>query len=134
MLIGGISIWGVILSGIASMALGFLWYSNTLFAKPWMTENKFKQEDLEPKPALYVFTLILALISAITLNIVINLTGMNAPLGGALSGFILGLGISATTFGTSYLFERKSLKLYLINAGYQVVYLTIAGLIISLFI
>ncbi|HRX00689.1 MAG TPA: DUF1761 domain-containing protein, partial [Cyclobacteriaceae bacterium] len=50
---------------------------------------------------------------------------------GAFYGFLAGFGWVATFVGTHYLFERKSFKLFLINAGYSVVALTIMGLIIG---
>jgi hypothetical protein len=46
-------------------------------------------------------------------------------------GFLAGFGCVATFIGTHYLFERRSLKLFLINAGYSIVALTIMGLIIG---
>lgn len=134
MFINGISILGVILSGIASMVLGFFWYSRILFAKPWMEENGFKDEDLDPQPARYIVTLILALTSAVMMNILINITGWSSTFKSALLGLMIGLGLVATTFGTSYLFENKRLRLFLINAGYQVIYLIAAAMIISVFV
>jgi hypothetical protein len=50
---------------------------------------------------------------------------------GAFYGFLAGFGWVATFIGTHYLFERRSLKLFLINAGYSIVALTIMGLIIG---
>lgn len=134
MFIYGISIIGVVLSGIASMLIGFIWYSNILFADAWMKENRFKNDDLNPNPILFVSSFILAIISAASINTIINLSGYNSLIMGAFIGFAIGIGIVATTFGTSYLFEKKSIKLFLINAGYQVVYFTISGFIVSLFI
>ena len=44
---------------------------------------------------------------------------------------IVGLTYVATATGVTYLFERKSLKLYGINAGYQVLAFTLMGAIIG---
>ena len=38
----------------------------------------------------------------------------------------------AASFGINYLFERKSLKLFLINAGYHTLQFTLIGLILAL--
>ena len=51
---------------------------------------------------------------------------------GAFTGFIIGLFLVATAMSITYLFERKSMKLFLINAGYHVVTFTVMGLILSL--
>jgi len=50
---------------------------------------------------------------------------------GATAGLMAGLFWVATAMGITYLFERKSLKLYLINAGYHVVTFTLMGLILG---
>ena len=38
----------------------------------------------------------------------------------------------AASFGINYLFERKSLKLWMINGGYHTLQFTLFGLILSL--
>ena len=50
---------------------------------------------------------------------------------GAFYGFLAGFGWVAMFIGTHYLFERKSFKLFLINAGYSIVALTVMGVIIG---
>jgi len=50
---------------------------------------------------------------------------------GAMWGFLAGFGWVATFVGTHYLFERRSLTLFLINAGYSIVALTVMGTIIA---
>ena len=42
-------------------------------------------------------------------------------------GFGIGLGFIATSIGVNYLFARKSLKLFLIDAGYWTVVYTAMG-------
>ena len=50
---------------------------------------------------------------------------------GFVGTFGIGLAWVATSFGVNYLFEQKSLKLWLINAGYQALMLTLMGGIIG---
>ena len=45
----------------------------------------------------------------------------------AMIGFGIGLGFIATSIGVNYLFARKSLKLFLIDAGYWTVVYTAMG-------
>ena len=52
---------------------------------------------------------------------------------GLAAGATVGLFWVATSFGISYLFEGKSLKLWLINAGYHTMQFTLYGLVIGLF-
>jgi hypothetical protein len=72
---------------------------------------------------------VLALISAV--NLAMFMGPENDPTMGALWGFLAGAGWVATFVGTHYLFERKSFTLFLINAGYSIVALTIMGVIIA---
>jgi hypothetical protein len=51
---------------------------------------------------------------------------------GATTGFLIGLLFVAMAMGITYLFERKSLKLFFINAGYQIITFTVIGLILGL--
>lgn len=45
--------------------------------------------------------------------------------------FATGLTFVAAAFGINYLFERRSLKLWAINAGYNVIAFTVMGVIIG---
>jgi hypothetical protein len=51
---------------------------------------------------------------------------------GALAGFMAGFGWVFTFLGIIYLFESRSLALFMINAGYSVVSMTIMGFIIGI--
>ncbi len=46
---------------------------------------------------------------------------------GLLAGAAAGIGWVATALGILYLFEHRSLKLWLINAGYHAVTFTVMG-------
>lgn len=48
------------------------------------------------------------------------------------AGFIVGLGFIATSFGVNYLFAQRSMKLWLIDAGYVTVQFTVMGLVLGL--
>ena len=118
-------------AALSTFLIGGLWYSPAVFGKAWMRENGFKEEDLKGRNMVKVFGLafLLAVISAV--NLAMFMGPENDPTMGALWGFLAGAGWVATFVGTHYLFERKSFTLFLINAGYSVVALTIMGIIIA---
>lgn len=120
----------ILLSALSTFLIGGLWYSPALFGKAWMKENGFKEEDMKDANMVKIFGLafVLALISAI--NLAMFMGPEKDVTMGAAYGFAAGFGWVATFVGTHYLFERKSFKLFLINAGYSVVALTIMGVII----
>jgi len=120
----------IFVAALSTFLIGGLWYSPTVFGKAWMRENGFKEEDMRGRNMVKIFGLafLLAVISAV--NLAMFMGPENDPIMGALWGF-LAAGWVATFVGTHYLFERKSFTLFLINAGYSVVALTIMGIIIA---
>lgn len=122
-----INYFAVVVAALISFVIGGVWYSPLLFANSWMKENGFKEEDMKNANMGKVFgtSFLLALI------ISFNLAAFIGPQGdftfGLFAGFAAGFGWVAMSIGTVYLFERRSLKLFFINAGYQVVTYTIIG-------
>lgn len=127
----GLNIWAVLVAALSTFLIGGLWYSPAVFGKAWMRENGFTEEFLRAGNMAKIFGLsfVLALIAAI--NLAMFLGPEDRPEMGALWGFAAGFGWVATFVGTHYLFERKSFTLFLINAGYSVVALTIMGVILA---
>lgn len=41
----GVNLWSVLVAAIATMVVGFLWYSPLLFARPWMVAMGYDPED-----------------------------------------------------------------------------------------
>lgn len=114
---------------VLAFALGGLWYG-PLFAKAWMAEHGFTEEQLAKdfNPAkTYGLTAVLAALSATVFGIFLSMLGKHSALFAAGFGFTAGLFWVAFSIGTNYLFERSSLKLFLINGGYHVVRFTLMG-------
>lgn len=123
--------WAILVAALSTFLLGGLWYSPAVFGTAWMRENGFTEESMKGGNLVKIFglTFLLALIASVNLAMFLG-SEANATMG-AFYGFLAGFGWVAMFIGTHYLFERKSLKLFLINAGYSVVALTIMGLIIG---
>ena len=121
----------ILVASLSTFLLGGLWYSPMVFGKAWMRENGFKEEDMKGGNMIRIFgtAFILGLIAAINLAMFL---GPEADVHfGAFAGFAAGAGWVATQVGTHYLFERKSFRLFLINAGYSTISLTIMGVILG---
>ena len=41
----GVNLWAVLVSALATMVAGFLWYSPALFARPWMIASGYDPND-----------------------------------------------------------------------------------------
>jgi hypothetical protein len=126
-----LNIWAVLVAALSTFMIGGLWYSPAVFGKVWMRENGFTEESMKNSNMVKIFGLafVLGLIAAVNLAMFL---GPNETIGnGAFYGFLAGFGWVATFIGTHYLFERKSFTLFLINAGYSIVALTVMGVIIA---
>ena len=120
----------VLVAAISTFFIGGIRYG-PIFGKGWMTEFGINEEDLKQRsvPKTFGLSLLLAFVAALVLDLFI---GAEADLlFGAFAGFFAGVGWVGTMLGILYLFEMKSLKAYVINAGYCIVSLTLMGIILG---
>ena len=121
-----------LVAALSAFALGGLWYSPVLFGKTWQREAGLSDERIQAanKGMIFGVSFVLCLIAAVAFSMVI---GAEPSFFMALhSGIGVGLAWVATSFGVNYLFEMKSLKLWLINAGYHTLQFAIYGLVFGL--
>lgn len=136
-----ISYLAIVLSGIASMIIGFLWYSKFLFGRPWMRLMGYTDESIKVAQKslgkLYGISFLLSLLTAYMLSHVVDFSLYfygNPPIHTGLStAFCTWLGFVMPVQLTDELFRSKKWKLFFINTSYQLVWLVAAGLIIGLF-
>ena len=127
-----VNVFAVGAAALAAFAVASLWYSPLLFFRAWQKEVGLTDEQAKaassPLKLVAAFALVLvgALVFAFFLGPKIT------PLQGALYGLSAGLTWVAFSLGVNYLFEGKSLKLFLINGGYHTVEFTLIGLILGL--
>jgi len=130
-----INVWAVLFAAIAFWALGALWYSPLVFGRRWQKEVGFKQENVKKSEMARVFggSFVLMLLMVWALNFVINshkaedvnlLQGLHY---GAFTGFFF----SMLTMGINYLYQRRSIALWLIDGFYMILGLGIAGMILG---
>ena len=131
----------IIVAGIASMAVGFLWYGPILFGKPWMkmmgyTEESMKKAQKEMGKT-YTISFVLSLVTAYVLSHVMvlsqNFFHYSMLSTGLMTAFWMWLGFVMPVQATDTLFGGKRKKLVAINAGYQLASLLVMGVVIGLF-
>lgn len=119
-------------AAVSTFLLGGLWYAPPVFGNAWMRESGFTKESLARMGGtarIFGGSFVLALIMAFNLAAFI---GPKASLSfGLFAGAAAGFGWVATAYGVTYLFEHRSLKLFLINAGYHAVSFTMMGAILG---
>lgn len=120
----------VIAAAISSFLLGGIWYG-PVFGKAWMKAAGLDEAALKSRNLGLVFggSFVLALIAAASFAVFLG-PDVDA-LRGALYGATAGICWVAGSFGINYLFERKSLALFLINGGYHAIQFTLIGLILG---
>jgi hypothetical protein len=121
----------VVAAAVAGFAVGGLWYSPLLFSRAWQREVKLSDEDLKNANMGVIFggTFVLSLIASAVFAMFL---GPHPSLAlGVGAGFAAGAFWVGTSFGISYLFERRSMKLFLINAGYHTLQFTAIGAVIA---
>lgn len=122
-----------LIAAVAAFAAGSLWYSPLLFSKMWQKEVGMTDEDFQSGSVArtMISAFLLMLIAAIVLAILLRRPG--SWLYGLNYGFHIGLFFVGTMSGVHYLFERRSLKLWLINTGYGTLVFMIMGAVIGAF-
>jgi hypothetical protein len=120
----------VLVAALAGFIVGSLWYG-PLFQKPWMaatgmTKEKGAQASM---PLIFGGAYVLNVLGAFGIAVVLgNQGGVGAGLHvGAFAAFFF----IATALGVIYLFEQRPFKLWLIDAGYQVVNFAAMGAVIG---
>ncbi len=126
-----INVAAVVVAALINMAIGALWYSPLLFAKPWMKAVGKKAEELgKPSPA-YLVSLLGALLEAyVVAHFVSYALAMNM-LDGARVGLWLAVGVVLPVVGAIAMFEGKGLRWLLITIGYQGLALMAMGAILA---
>ncbi len=130
-----INVWAVLAGTLALWMLGALWYSPVLFGKIWQKEVGFKEEAVTKANLVLVFGLsFLAMLFMVwALNFVINAHKPEhvSLKSGLYYGAFIGFFFSMMTMGVNYLYQRRSMTLWLIDGSYMVLGLGIAGMILG---
>ena len=128
----GINIWAVVVAAALAFVLGGMWYSPIMFGKAWMKELKLTDEDLAKSnmTVLFGLTFLISLVISFCLAAFLNDPSIGVK-EGTMYGFLTGFGWVSMSIGMIYLFSRYSFKLYLIDAGYQIILYTLIGAILG---
>ena len=125
-----INYWAVLVAAVSAFVVGGLWYSSLLCGRTWMRESGMTEEKAAMmNPAkVYGGAFILSLLAAWAFAMFLGKVSFQE---GVLYGFVAGLFWVATSFGINYLFEQRSMKLWLVNGGYHTLQFTIYGAILG---
>lgn len=121
----------VLCASLAAFGIGWVWYSRKVFGNTWLVEVGLTEESLRQAkmPLIFGGTFVLQFVAATALAMFLGTGG--GWLIGLQAGLLIGLGWIATAYGITYLFEQRSLRIFLINTGYFLVVFATMGLILG---
>ena len=141
-----INIWAVLVASVLSFAIGATWFGPKTFYPVWMKalgrEIPKERVKMTGGETLLMFggTFVAAFIQVLTLAVVIGMLKTLGPVNpgvGALFGFGMSVGLGAFASLSHRMFSQpdfkvyRSLKVWLIEVGQDVVCLTLAGAILG---
>ena len=110
----GINVWAALVAALATMVIGFLWYSPLLFARPWMVlmgydpNDKAKLAEMQKSAGpMYGMSLVASLLSAAVLGKIIAIATVDTALYGMKIGLAVWLGFVTTVQLTNALFSKQ---------------------------
>jgi uncharacterized protein YndB with AHSA1/START domain len=120
--------------GVASLlvfVIGGAWFAPPVFGRRWMALSGASSDELSRRRMGLVFggTYLLGLVMTINLALFLGPSPSLAFAVGASAA--AGIGWTAAAFGITYLFERRPLALWGINAGYHAVALIAIGAVLA---
>ena len=123
---------------IAAMLFSFLFSAGwfTTLMTPWLagvgrTMDFFGQMPKWMVPVQFAVSLICSAIAAVVLSIAIQISGPQTFKRGMMCGAVLWLGFVATSWAQEYIFELRSIQIYAINTGFQLIDLMVVGAIVG---
>jgi hypothetical protein len=132
----------IAISFVAFFALGAIWFGPKTFFPAWVRLMGLKEEPgkgFGHHGMAFVFglTAVGALVQVVAVASVIHFVSLGTepvgPLGGALTGFLVGVGFTAAGSLSHRLFAGHGVRVWLIEVGSDILGLTVAGLIIGAF-
>ena len=127
--------WLAILAcAVASMIIGTVWYG-PLFGKQWMKLVGLTKADMEKgkkeMPKTYGGMFIGSLVTSYVLAVTISMATVPGLMTGLTAAFWLWLGFIAAVKFSDILFVKKPVNLFLIEVGYYLVFMLVAGAILG---
>jgi hypothetical protein len=122
----------VLVAAVAYFAVGGLWYSPVLFAKPWIASSGITPEQAQGPGALYAVSFGFQFLASLALALIAVAAGAESVADGIVLGLVVGIGFVLTSVGVTQMFSNAPGVLQAINIGYHLVGLVVAGIIVAL--
>lgn len=129
---GEVNVLGVVVSAVAAMVVGFIWFSPPLFEKVWLAEiGRSREEVAADSPIKFLVGFIGALLEAYILSALMNIMGEPSISMGVLVAVVIWVSFVATTSAANFAFAGRPFRLWLIENGNHLVTLLTIGAIVG---
>jgi hypothetical protein len=132
-----VNILAVIVAAVATFILGAVWYSPILFARQWTQAHGYtpdKVEEIRKRGVTraYAVSVLCYFVTAYVFALLLGSYPQPTSLAqGLWLGFLTWLGFAATIGLVANMFSEKPIAVWVIDAGYQLAYLLLMGVILS---
>lgn len=119
----------VLIGGLAAFLLGFAWYT-VLFGKIWQAESGVTDEQAKSGIAMtHGLAFLMMCVMSLFINRYINYHDVAEQtfVHGAFHGVELAAYLAIPAMAINYLYQKKSLKLFLIDACYVLAFCALSG-------
>ncbi len=133
--LGDLNWLAVLVATLAYFFLGAIWYAQVAFGKAWMKAGGITiQEDQRPGPTFYIVPLISNFLLVLATAMIALSTGSTTVGDAIVLGLVVGIGYAASLSLLGSLFGNNPQPgvFFFITAGYHLVGLVIAALILTL--
>lgn len=127
----------VMAATLACFLIGFIWYSQIAFGEIWREGMGKTKEQMRAdfNPGMLLNALGMAFIYCAVMDMIMAFltSGGNIPgvLVGILIGVLIAVGIIAPKNSITFFFEKRSMKLFFLHTGHDILTLATAGAIVG---
>jgi Protein of unknown function (DUF1761) len=125
----------ILVAAVVAWLIGALWYSPVMFAKAWVNAHGYTPEQVAAmrvtQGKVIASILVAMILMAAVLQIFLNHLGATSLRTGMGWAFHAWLGFALPLGFIAHLYSHKRITAWLIDLGYQLVYLVVMGAILG---
>jgi hypothetical protein len=127
-----VNYWAVLVSGVAAMVIGFIWYMPQVLGNSWMAAIGKTKEQIEGEGNywMFVWSYVFAIVMAFVLAHFLKIVAVETLTQALTTAFWIWLGFIATVVAMNVMYEKRCWPLFWINSLYQLLTLAVMAIIL----